>query len=308
MDRDEDFKEKYTEQKREFEESKHLIEIPPPQSQNTPGICYLPHHAVIRSKAVTTKVRMVFDASSRPIKGVSHNDIALKGPNIQETLFSIMIQFRCGKYVLCADIEKFYRQVNLNPKDWDTQRILWADKINITPKEFAITVVAFGTSSAPFLAQRALKQCAQDETAPQSLTRRVIEKNFYMDDLMVSLDNEENLLHLALTLRETLSKGGFPLTKFKSNSPKILEDLPKELCEMSPTELKENSDQEDYSKKLLGILWLPAQDIFTFRLNNLVSSKITRRTILASAASIYDPIGWISPVTTIAKFILRTVA
>jgi hypothetical protein len=100
--------------------------------------------------------------------------------------------------------EKFYQQVKLNPKDWDIQGILWCENFNKDPKESAILEVVFGTVSAPFLAQPALKQCAQDETPPESILRKTVKRNFNMDDLMFSYDNENELLPIALSLRSPL--------------------------------------------------------------------------------------------------------
>jgi len=39
--------------------------------------CYLPHHAVINEEKSTTKIQVVFDASSRTTSGRSLNDILI---------------------------------------------------------------------------------------------------------------------------------------------------------------------------------------------------------------------------------------
>ena len=75
---------------------------------------FLPHHAVIKENSTTTKTRIVFDASCKTSNNLSLNDILLKGPCIQDDLFDILIRFRFPKYVMCADIEKMYRQIMLS--------------------------------------------------------------------------------------------------------------------------------------------------------------------------------------------------
>jgi len=52
---------------------------------------YLPHHAVIKDNSITTKIRVVFDASATGSSGMSLNDIMFKGPTVQPTLHSILL-------------------------------------------------------------------------------------------------------------------------------------------------------------------------------------------------------------------------
>jgi len=71
---------------------------------------FLPHQAVIKKDAIITK-RVVFDVSSKDSRDFSLNNALCKGPLIQLDLFSIVIRFRCFKYVICVDIKKMCRQV-----------------------------------------------------------------------------------------------------------------------------------------------------------------------------------------------------
>ncbi|XP_011706472.1 PREDICTED: uncharacterized protein LOC105461663, partial [Wasmannia auropunctata] len=64
-------------------------------SRNTALRVLLPHQPVINESSATTKVRVVFDASSKSSKEISLNDTLHKGPTIQSDLFSILLKFRC---------------------------------------------------------------------------------------------------------------------------------------------------------------------------------------------------------------------
>jgi len=56
-----------------------------------PGrMCYLAHHCVQNEKSLTTKLRVVFDASTKTESGFSLNDVLQKGPSIQEELIHIL--------------------------------------------------------------------------------------------------------------------------------------------------------------------------------------------------------------------------
>ncbi|XP_031353317.1 uncharacterized protein LOC116178110 [Photinus pyralis] len=70
---------------------------------------WLPHHAVIRESSLTTKLRVVFDASMKTDSGLSLNDVQFVGPTIQNELFSIVLRFRKYKYVMTADVSKISR-------------------------------------------------------------------------------------------------------------------------------------------------------------------------------------------------------
>ena len=62
--------------------------------------------------------------------------------------------------------------------------------------------------------------------------KRVEANNFYMDDILSSLSDEESLIRLSLSLISCLKTCGFRLTKWVSNSKVILEDIPS--SELSP--------------------------------------------------------------------------
>ena len=95
----------------------HLEEAP-----QTSGLCYyLPHHCVFKD-STTTKLRVVFDASSKSPYGNSLNDCLLLGPRLQDDVFVILISFRLHQYALSADVAKMYQQVGLDKSDRDFHR------------------------------------------------------------------------------------------------------------------------------------------------------------------------------------------
>ena len=71
---------------------------------------FIPHQCVLRAQSTTTKLRVVFDASSKTSTLVSLNETLMVGPTIQKDLFSALLQFRLNMYAITADITKIYRQ------------------------------------------------------------------------------------------------------------------------------------------------------------------------------------------------------
>lgn len=73
---------------------------------------YLPHQiAVFKNTSLTTKLRVVFDASCKTSTGVSLNDALMVGPVLQPDFLYIILRFRIWQFAIMVDIEKIYRQV-----------------------------------------------------------------------------------------------------------------------------------------------------------------------------------------------------
>ena len=61
-----------------------IVEKVPDGETGEGRVFYLPHKSVVREEAVTTKVRIVFDASARPSPmGNSPNECMYTGPALQ---------------------------------------------------------------------------------------------------------------------------------------------------------------------------------------------------------------------------------
>ena len=62
---------------------------------------YLPHRPVIRSDKQTSKVRTVYDTSSKIGNSPSLNDYLLPGPSLFESLLGVLIRFCLQRCVFC---------------------------------------------------------------------------------------------------------------------------------------------------------------------------------------------------------------
>ena len=83
-----------------------VVEIVPQDQIPQPGdVHYLPHRTVMRLDRDTTKVRVVYDASSK-VFGSSLNDCLHIGPSLNPLLFDILLRFRVHEVALTADVEK----------------------------------------------------------------------------------------------------------------------------------------------------------------------------------------------------------
>lgn len=225
----------------------------------------------------------------------------MKGPTVQDNLLAIIMRFRTHNYVLTADIEKMYRQVRIQDQHTKFQKILWREHTNHPVQTYSLQTVTYGTTSAPFLAIRCLKQLAHEYLSDCPVLAGIIEKDFYVDDLLTGAHTILQAKQLRNDLITLLREGGFELRKWRSNkNTEIIDDQTTiDDSYHIPSDKLENT-------KTLGLMWNSTQDIFTFCINfkhNI--SKHTKRTVLSSIAQIFDPLGTLGPVITVAKSIMQ---
>lgn len=299
LDRNLSLKESYKKFIHEYISLGHMQEISTPNIMS--NCFYLPHHAVIKASSSTTKLRVVFDASCKSDTGVSLNEQMLVGPNVQSSLFDIIIRFRLYKVVVTADIEKMYRQVIVHPDDTNYQRIIWRDDKDSPLQHFRLTTVTYGTASAPYLATKVLQQISIESKSTHPLTSEVIGRDFYVDDLMTGADTEDEVISLKDDLVRVLSDAGFRLRKWTSNAVTVINSIDLEDQELTAIDIDDNST----SVKVLGLRWLPCSDRFTFKVTNLENTPATKRNILAEASRIYDPMGWLAPSIVLVKILFQ---
>ncbi|UYV75388.1 hypothetical protein LAZ67_13000092 [Cordylochernes scorpioides] len=162
---------------------------------------YLPHHPIIKEKSSTTKLRFVFNASSKTTTGYSLNDILHTGPKLQKDIFPLLLRFRSHPIAISADITKMYRQILVHPEDTPYQRIIWRDESGQGLKEYELKTLTYGTSCAPFLAIRVLKQLAHDEQIRFPTAEAILKSDFYVDDLLTGCETVEMMLKIKLMIQ-----------------------------------------------------------------------------------------------------------
>lgn len=266
---------------------------------------YLPHHAVIKASSLTTKVRVVFDASAKNSSGLSLNDVTSlkRGPTVQEDVFGILARFRKFQYVITSDVEKMFRQVQVAKEDWNFQRIVWRPNPNERLRTYQLTTVTYGTTPASFLATQCLVSLAEKQRHTFTQAARAILHDFYMDDLMTGADTIEECYKLQREINSIMDSGKLPLRKWCSNSLSIMKLIGKR--EHDPLFSLEIGDQE--TVKSLGLEWKPLLDQFFFTIIATVTKKkkLTKRMVLSDLNRIFDPLGLLTPVLVKGKIFLQ---
>ena len=89
------------------------------------------------------------------------------------------------------------------------------------------------------------------------------------------------------------SKGGFRLHKFVSNSKEVIRRIPEQDRADGVKELDVDLDSLPL-ERALGVHWCVESDCFQFAIV-LQDKPRTRRGILSTVSSIFDPLGFVAP-------------
>ncbi|XP_055585136.1 uncharacterized protein LOC129737987 [Uranotaenia lowii] len=269
-------------------------------------VWYLPLGVVISPKK-PEKLRLIWDASSK-VRNTSFNSLVLKGPDLLTSLPAILFRFRSRRVAICGDLKEMFHQIKIRSEDRSAQRFLWRDDPSAKPEVYTMDVATFGSACSPCSAQYIKNLNAKDYEDKYPDAAEAIINGHYVDDYLDSKDTEEQIISLTNDIRFVHRQGGFEIRNFRSNSSYVLKAIdeiplpPKELG-VFPKEIE----------SVLGIQWLPVNDVFTFSLNlpnfdcKLVDGSIrpTKRQILRIIMTIYDPLGLLAAFIIQGKIIIQ---
>ncbi|XP_064458877.1 uncharacterized protein LOC135369146 [Ornithodoros turicata] len=273
-------------------------------------VYYMPHSAVIREDRATTKVRVVFDASSHAPQCPSLNECLDKGVNLNPDILQLLIRFRSFKTALTADIEKAFLQVQVREKDRDVFRYIWFEQqpdcgTYVGDSEglqtLRMTRVPFGATSSPFLLSATIQHHLNGIDGNLKATAEKLRKSFYVDDLVTGVDSEEEARKLYEDTMLIMKAAGMNLRKWTSNSVNLQVMFDGGLsCEATSSVSEILSPQ-----KILGVSWDKARDLLQVSLKSLFTFLLetgdTKRFVLQASSRVFDPLGFMSPFTIRVK-------
>ncbi|RWR98846.1 uncharacterized protein B4U79_02881, partial [Dinothrombium tinctorium] len=130
--------------------------------------------------------------------------------------------------------------------------------------------------------------------------------DLYVDDFIGSVETVVAADKIKEESSQILKEAGMQLTKWQSNS----EFLNEKWCtDKDETEITMPFINSPPISKVLGIKWIPKDDIFSFDVENLCEfikcREETKRHVLQASARIFDPLGFISPFTIKIKILFQ---
>ncbi|KAJ8961373.1 hypothetical protein NQ318_014616 [Aromia moschata] len=158
--------------------------------------------------------------------------------------------------------------------------------------------MSFGIKPSPFLAMRTVRQLSQDEKLSFPLASEFVAQDMYVDDFVSSVPSTSQAVELYHQLVEMFQTGGFQIMKWATNSKELLANIPLE------NHTSKIVSFESDRLKVLGLQWQPSLDVFSFSFD--VPKEIcSKRHILSTVARCYDPLGFLAPVTLLAKLLIK---
>ncbi|XP_055604687.1 uncharacterized protein LOC129752921 [Uranotaenia lowii] len=279
------------------------------KSANPNKTWYLPLGCVSNPKK-PEKLRLIWDASAQ-VKDVSFNSMMLKGPDLLTPLPSVLYRFRARKIAICGDVKEMFHQIKIREEDRSAQRFLWRDNPSDPPCIYTMDVATFGSACSPCSAQFIKNLNAEEFKHLFPTATEAIIHGTYVDDFLDSRNTEEEIIRLVEEVKYVHSQGGFEIQNFVSNSTIVLN----EIGEVNAPPSKDlGLLTSEKALSVLGIRWLPKLDIFTFTLNlpqldtRLLNGMLrpTKRQVLSTVMSLYDPLGMLAAFVVHGKIIIQT--
>jgi hypothetical protein len=162
----------------------------------------------------------------------------------------------------------------------------------------------FGAKSSPGCANFGLKQLAKDNVDISADASAFLQRDFYVDDGLQARDTVEDAANVLGKAREICERGGLRLHKIISNSKDLLARFPdSEVTSAKATDLSVPSTVLAV-ERTLGLQWCTDNDTLGFS-NETRLGSTTRRGVLSTIASLFDPLGFLAPFVLLGRIILQ---
>ena len=255
---------------------------------NSGNRCWIPHRPIVRTDPLvkTTKIRPVFNCSLKTGGSPSLNEVAFPGVDLLNPLLGLLQHFRTNQYVLLADLKKAFLNIFLSSSE-DKAKFSFITFDGKNFKYYQFNTILFGYVASPFILNYVLRHHSQ--YAESEFLKQTLNKKFYVDNMVVTSNSKEKLSQLAGEIENSLSSVGIAMQEWITNDVQLTEITKAEMC----------------LSKVLGYKYDPTNDEMSFKIRCLNTSANTNRSVMSSAASIFDPLGLINPLMLSVKLFIR---
>ena len=173
-------------------------------------------------------------------------------------------------------------------------------------KIYRFTKLIFGLSQSPYILEDSFKKHLKLKYTSENyigMFRELIERvkdDMYVEDLVTGGESTNEVDKIKGDSINLFQRGGFTLHKSHSNEQAL-----ETIATVNENELnvaKQHLGTKPKENKILGVLWDKREDSFIIQVQN-VNKNATKRNILSTLASIYDPLRFVSPCLLLGNII-----
>ena len=271
-----------------------------------PNYSFLPHMGVFRLNKETTKCRVVFlsnlcENNSNKIRTISHNQAIHPGPVLNQKLSSAVLHLRFDKIILCFDLCKAFSQIALREVDSNNLLFLWyknPSKGDYTVVGYRNVRLSFGLRCSPTLLMLALYKILVLDSGDDPEHLKLLKQNIYalcyMDNCAVSAPDSDYINKAYDQLTNIFSPYGFELQQYVTNDKELQQHIDASSNSVTPS-----------SVSLFGLQWNRFTDTLSTKPIQLSIDANTKREILSSIASQFDPFGFNGPILNRSRLFLH---
>ena len=196
-----------------------------------------------------------------------------------------------------------FMQIGVRQQDRRYLRFTWRQPNSSELEVYEYQRHICGARDSPACANFVLQQTAKDDLEDHPNSLEIIQRTFYMDDMVASFSVAITAFTTAKDVKDTLKNGKFNLTKWCSNSREFCEQMQDDLCK--PVEALFS---KGFHQRVLGVYWSLDEDKLLSKAKDrkhLDRKLWTQRKFLSFVSSFYDPLGIISPFLIQANTLLQ---
>ena len=225
----------------------------------------------------------------------SLNQAAYSGIDLMTSLLKMLLMFRTNKYVMISDVKQAFLMIKLKEES-DKNRFCFFWQENGKLVTYRYTSLVFGFTSSPFILHYVMQHHVSKY--PDDKCTQILLNNFYVDNLIITGNDLDELKTIYKTSYDRMSDGGFILRSWNSNS----EDL-NELFTDDLNMAEHGCDEE----KLLGYRYNLSNDTIHVAKVDLNSKANTKREVLSGISKIFDPLSLVLPITIKGRILMRKI-
>ena len=197
-------------------------------------------------------------------------------------------------------------QIRKNKEDKDALRIFWHESLDSRfIKEYRLTRAIFGAGPSPYILNATIEKHVSAYSVMYPKTVQALINDTYVDDIQGGGDCIKDLETFKTEAEIIMKQGRFALHKWHSNITS-LESISNEIVNNGDGKL---SPASRTNGRILGVSWNKERDTLRIEFTPCMQVKepITKRKILSATKSVYDLLGWTSPISITAKIIFSEI-